>query len=673
MAPKAKEKPKAAASQPIVAIEDLFTSLNKFIERSEYGQAIKVAEQVLSIAPGDEDALQCKIIALIRADSIDEAFAVIQSSQKLPIDLSFLKAYCLYRLNKLDEALESLKSQERNAATMLLETQILYRLGRMDVCLEIYQKLQNSSIDSLEINFVAALVGAGQSSEVQRVLESLKVKPTSSFELAYNTACSLIERNKYMDAEQLLLSARRVGQESLMEDNWADDDIENELAPIAVQLAYVQQLLGNKQEAMQAYLDMIKHNLADESTLAIATNNLISLRGPKEVSDSLKKLDRLIEKADGGRFRLAGPLESKLSVKQKEAVYMNRALLLLHANKIDQARELVTALVGMFPDSVTPVLLQAALLVRENKAGRAEEVLGQFAGKFPDKSKEFLLARAQVAAAASHFQVAADSLSKIPDIQHMPATVATIVALKERAGDIDGAEVVLDNAIKWWSNAMAEDNKLIAIMQEAASFKLKHGRQKEALQLFEELVKNNSNVDALVGLVTTAAHVNVDKAEAYEKKLKALPGLKGINVDDLEATSGAKSADGSRVVNIEGHDESKDKDKSKKKRKRKPRYPKGFDPANPGPPPDPERWLPKRERSSFRPKRKDKRAAHVRGSQGAVAREKQEAGTSDGPLRTSGSDNVDTKATKSKSTQASNSKAASQSTGGSKSKKKSRR
>lgn len=28
-----------------------------------------------------------------------------------------------------------------------------------------------------------------------------------------------------------------------MEDNWADDDIENELAPIAVQLAYVQQVM----------------------------------------------------------------------------------------------------------------------------------------------------------------------------------------------------------------------------------------------------------------------------------------------------------------------------------------------------------------------------------------------------------------------------------------------
>lgn len=79
----------------------------------------------------------------------------------------------------------------------------------MDACIEVYQKLQSLSIDSLEINFVAALVGAGRSSEVQRVLEALKAKPTSSFELAYNTACSLIERNNHMDAEQLLLSARR--------------------------------------------------------------------------------------------------------------------------------------------------------------------------------------------------------------------------------------------------------------------------------------------------------------------------------------------------------------------------------------------------------------------------------------------------------------------------------
>lgn len=591
------------------------------------------------VAPSDEDAIRCKVVALIKEDRIDDALSTIQASQRLPIDLSFFKAYCLYRQNKLDESLESLKSQEGSSTAMLLESQILYRLGKMDACIDIYQKLQKSKIESLEINLVAGLVSAGRASDVQGMLDALRVKATSSFELAYNTACSLIERSKYKDAEQLLLSARRVGQETLMEDNLADDEIEIELAPLAVQLAYVQQLLGNTPEAMEAYTGIINRNLADESSLAVAVNNLVALKGPKDISDSLRKLDRLIEKGNGAQsFQLSNGLESKLSPKQRETIYTNRVLLLLHANRMDQARELVAALPDMFADSLMPVLLQAAVLVRENKSGKAEEILGQFAEKFPDKAKVVLLARAQIAAVAGHPQIAAESLSKIADIQHLPATVATIVSLKERAGDIDGAEAVFDSAIQWWSNAMAEDNKLTVIMQEAASFKLKHGREKEAARLYEELVKSHGSVQALIGLVTTAARVDVDKAEAYEKQLKPLPGLKGVDVESLERTSGAKHIQSdSRVGITEAYEESKNKEKAKKKRKRKPRYPKGFDPANPGPPPDPERWLPKRERSSYRPKRKDKRAAQVRGSQGAVVREKHEAAGSDTSANTSNS------------------------------------
>ena len=43
--------------------------------------------------------------------------------------------------------------------------------------------------------------------------------------------------------------------------------------------------------------------------------------------------------------------------------------------------------------------------------------------------------------------------------------------------------------------------------------------------------------------------------------------------------------------------------RQKKKRKRRVRLPKGFDPANPGPMPNPERWLPKWQRSDFKKKR----------------------------------------------------------------------
>lgn len=90
---------------------------------------------------------------------------------------------------------------------MLLEAQILFRLGKFDACIDIYQKLQKSKVDLLDTNYVASLVAAGRASEVQ--VEALKDKTKKSFELAFNIACSLIERNMYTDAEQFLLLARR--------------------------------------------------------------------------------------------------------------------------------------------------------------------------------------------------------------------------------------------------------------------------------------------------------------------------------------------------------------------------------------------------------------------------------------------------------------------------------
>lgn len=76
----------------------------------------------------------------------------------------------------------------------------------------------------------------------------------------------------------------------------------------------------------------------------MAVNNLVALKGPKDVSDSLRKLDRIKEK-DTQNFQLAHVLDLKLSSKQKEAIYANRVLLLLHANKMDQVYNQSIALI----------------------------------------------------------------------------------------------------------------------------------------------------------------------------------------------------------------------------------------------------------------------------------------------------------------------------------------
>merc|ERR1712183_548283 len=58
--------------------------------------------------------------------------------------------------------------------------------------------------------------------------------------------------------------------------------------------------------------------------------------------------------------------------------------------------------------------------------------------------------------------------------------------------------------------------------------------------------------------------------------------------------------------------------KKKRKRNRKIRYPKNFDPENPGPPPDPERWLPKRERAEFKKRMRKRDKQLLRGPQGSM-------------------------------------------------------
>nr|CAB3464066.1 unnamed protein product [Digitaria exilis] len=570
-------KSKAAAAEP-VSVEDLFTSLHRHIQDKMFAQAVSVADQVLKAAPGDEDAVRCKVVAHIKSYKIGEALAAVRAAERLPVDLSYYKAYCYHKQNKQQEALDLLRGQEETAAILQLQSQILYRLGRMNDCINNYEKLQKFKIDSmdLKINIIAALVAAGRASEVQAALKAQKVDLTTralrdahSFELAYNSACSLIENKKYSESREQLDLSKRIGKEELMVEDYSENDIEYELATVSAQLAYVQQLQGQSQEAMQTYINMINNKSADPSSLAVATTNLISLRGTKDVEDSLEKLDRLIEKSTApNHLQLIENLDIKLSPRQKEALYAARVLLLLHTNKTDQAQDLVSGLLGMFRDRVSTVLLQAAVHVKEKKVQEAEEVLSQYAEKHPENSTEILLALAQIAAKANNFKLAADSLSKIPDIQHMPATVATLVALKEGLGDSKSAASVLDSAMQWWKNSITEDNKLDVFMREAARFKLSHGRDEEACLLYEELVKSG-NIEALAGLVATSARTNIEKAEQYEKKLKPLAGLKGVNVEALEKTSGARHVEESKDMKVDIPEEAK-KQKAKK-RKQKPR------------------------------------------------------------------------------------------------------
>ncbi|CAI5960290.1 unnamed protein product [Closterium sp. NIES-65] len=688
------------------AVEELFTKLEGHIRKSEFSRVVKTADEILAASPGDADALRCKAVALIQNGSVAEALKLLEAPNAPP-DMAFEKAYCLYRLNRLSESLTLLRSVERTADTLQLEGQVLYRLGDSAACISRFEELiKRHRLDQSQLevktNVLAAYVMGGRSGEVKGLMESqLRVAPRDAFDVAYNAACALIEMRDYRAAEEMLLLARRVGQEVLIDEELSTQEIEDELAPITVQLAYTQQMLGRRMEALESYLAFLKRKPADAPSAAVAVTNLLALRSARDVVDGLKRLDRVVAvtekggkegekgKGEGVEVVFLENLETKLSRKQKAAVMLNRFLLLVAANRLDEARASLPCVERLLPDTDDPLPLHAALLIKEGRTDDLPSILSSLAasstssGSAPaepgtepgvaaggeagggagagvqggeggfSRMQSARLLSAQAAAMAGRWAQAADELGQVEGIQHRPAVVATLMDLKERAGDVAGAKAVVDAAVEWWQNHMdvasATDLASIreALLRAAAEFKARHGAAQQAADDWQALRKLAASptlkTQALAGLVSCTSQVDPVTAEKLAMELPPMPGTSGLDVSSLlqrpgPSTFSHSAAAAARAAKRPAPDDesaaasaaaaASERARAKKKRKRKVILPKGFDPANPGPPPDPERWLPKRERSSFRPKKKDKRKVDVRGAQGAavVKGEKTEGG-----------------------------------------------
>jgi hypothetical protein len=93
------------------------------------------------------------------------------------------------------------------------------------------------------------------------------------------------------------------------------------------------------EEAVESYNRVLKR----KPVVAIASNNLISIKGGKDLWDSLKKFDKLLEnKGLGQKLQFAEGLDHKLSTRQKEAISFDQCLLLLHSNKLSQVSIILT-------------------------------------------------------------------------------------------------------------------------------------------------------------------------------------------------------------------------------------------------------------------------------------------------------------------------------------------
>ncbi|XP_072549749.1 signal recognition particle subunit SRP72 isoform X1 [Salminus brasiliensis] len=594
----------------------LWTEVNRCGQNGDFTRALKAVNKILHENKDDVTALHCKVVCLIQNGGFKEALNVINTHTKsLSSDLiGFEKAYCEYRLNRVEHALKTIEGvSEQTDKLKELYGQVLYRLERYDECEAVYKDLIRNSQDEYEEERktnLAAVVAALSTWE-NTTPEDLGL-PESTYELCYNSACSLIGRGQLSAAMKKLQEAEELCRMSLAEDSdVTEEDIDAELAVIHSQMAYIMQLQGRTEDALQLYNQVIKLKPSDVGLLAVTANNIITINKDQNVFDSKKKVKLM--NAEG--------VEYKLAKKQLQAIEFNKALLAMYTNQADQCRKLSSTLQSQNPGHPRPVLIKVAQLCREKQHSKAIELLQRFSEEYPESASGIKLTMAQLYLTQGHVTKACDILRSIEDFKHKQGMVSALVTMYTHEEDIDSAIDVFSQSIQYYQSEQPGSPAHLSLVREAADFKLRYGRKKEAISDLEQLWKQNTkDVHTLAQLISAYSLVDQDKAKALSKHLPSPDTMSfNIDVDELENSHGATYVR-KKAAKVAGENVPKEQgqeDVKKKKKKKKGKLPKNYDPKST---PDPERWLPMRERSYYRGRKKGKKKEQVgRGTQGATS------------------------------------------------------
>jgi len=207
-----------------------------------------------------------------------------------------------------------------------------------------------------------------------------------TYELTYNSGCSLAGKENYVEAEKKLRTSEKMCREFLEEDGATEEDIQNELGIIKVQLAYCLQMQGRTKEAAQIYTDIIKSKPSDPALIAVASNNSVVINKDQNMFDSKKKI----------RAAMVDACEHKLTSRQKKSVALNNCLLALFTNQSD-LNQLLNKFCANYSDSEFKAhLITVSQQIRDKKYKDAAEHLQGYVKKDPKYAFEIKFAIVQL-------------------------------------------------------------------------------------------------------------------------------------------------------------------------------------------------------------------------------------------------------------------------------------
>ncbi|ETL89285.1 hypothetical protein L917_11757 [Phytophthora nicotianae] len=582
------------------AVAASFSELNAALKRENYTRAVDICNKIRSKFPDDVDAVKVKCVALIRLEKFDKAL-------ELAVKYDFLnteKAYCLYRLKQDDEALKLLEGGDLEAlstAQLHLAAQLHFRQGNYNQSICIYELLlsraqEGDDLLELQTNLLAAYASAGRSQE----LKDREIHIDDGFEVAFNKSFVAIQSGDWGAAEELLLTAERLCRDTFEAEGASEAEIGEEVAVIKTQQAFVKQMRGDLDGALSDYRNVLKLKLRNRAVGAVASNNIVTIRKDRDVLDSFKRLKNID----------ASVLSDKLSPAQQEAILTNRALLLCLLNKTEECRESLEVLKKQFPSSKSIADIVVLLAIKDQSAaGAIEQLQG-------DVSVGGRLGLAHVYLTEGQVLKAAECIRSIEQLAHSPGTVATLVALYEQAGDSASAQAVLESALAHHKAGDYTSEQAMKIREGDCWYKIQKKQYREAADAYLELLEGETagaldrdlRLRSMASLVVALSFCD---AEAAEARCAMLPAVEESGVDPSELEKqvprstrlAAKFADTGDKKN-ERKRAAKSPEAIARKRARRreahlanlrarPDYNASIGLVNP----DPERWIPRKQRS----------------------------------------------------------------------------
>ncbi|XP_045521419.1 signal recognition particle subunit SRP72 [Pieris brassicae] len=581
-----------------------YIELNKFCQSSDYERALKAAGKILQIAPTEQKAFHCKIVCYIQLHNFKEALVHLNNTKHaaLAADLQFEKAYAQYRLNLPKDALQTVDSApELTPALKELRAQILYRLEQYQDCYNLYRDIVKNTTDDYEderkanMSAVVANLGAiNPNADLPQFEET-------TYELSYNVGTTLAMRGKYNESLPVLKKAEQACSESVLEDGGTEEEAKEEAAIIRVQQAYCLQQSGKEKEAATIYQNVLKEKPSDQALVAIASNNLVVINRDSNVFDSRKRMKAATQEG----------LEHKLNSRQRAKIVYNQAILAIYSNQPDFCKQCCVKLTREFNEEKRAILIEASSLVKDGKIQQALNLLLKYGDTLTLAAAQVLLAQGDRKAAVKLLEESA--------FKFRPAVIGVLCTLLTADNDYEKASKLFTEVYEHYKNDDEKVKALRNVWRAAAEAHSRAGNATAAAQAHETLVRAAPGDKRTLARLVKALIHEPERARKLAANLPPITKLEGnIDIDALESSKwmmGAKIVKKtvqSKQEQSPGTPGSELGQKKKAKRKRKTKLPPSADLSRP---PDPERWLPKYERTAYR-KRRGIRRDVIKGSQG---------------------------------------------------------